>query len=146
LIVPSEAQIQQDLGAAMKARDMRRVYVLRGVIAAIKNQKVEHRTQELPESEIAPLIRKEISKRVEAAGFAEQQGRVELVEQNRSEQAILEAYLPAQLDAARLEEILRALAEELGSTAIGPLMTRLKERYPGQYDGKLASEIARRLA
>jgi uncharacterized protein YqeY len=142
----TEAELQRDLSAAMKAREMERVYVLRGLLAAIKNVKVDKRVAELPEAEIAALIRKEANKRVEAAEFAERSGRVELVAQNRSEQAVLEAYLPAQMDAARLESVIRALAQELGGPAIGPIMAKLKERHPGQYDGKLASELARKLA
>jgi uncharacterized protein YqeY len=142
----SEGEIQRDLSAAMKAREMERVYVLRGVLAAIKNVKVDKQVAELPEADVAALIRKEVSKRVEAADFAEKSGRTELVAQNRSEQAILEAYLPPQMNAARLETVIRELAGELGSSAIGPIMAKLKERYPGQYDGRLASELARKLA
>ena len=142
----TEADIQRDLNAAMKARDMTRVYVLRGLLAAIKNVKVDKQVSEVPGSEIASLVRKEINKRIEAAEFASKGGRAELVESNRMEQGILEAYLPAQLDAARLDAVIRELAQELGSPAIGPIMAKLKERYPGQYDGKLASELARKLA
>ncbi|HUI27258.1 MAG TPA: GatB/YqeY domain-containing protein [Candidatus Kryptonia bacterium] len=142
----SEADIQRDLTAAMKARDTGRTMVLRGLVAAIKNLKVDKQVRELPAAEIATLVRKEINKRTEAVEFALKGGRNELVEQNRAEQAILESYLPAQLDAARLETVIRELARELGSTAIGPIMAKLKERYPGQYDGKLASELARKLS
>ncbi|MBI4518321.1 MAG: GatB/YqeY domain-containing protein [Deltaproteobacteria bacterium] len=142
----SEAQIQADLSAAMKGRDMTKVYVLRGVLAAVKNLKVEKMIKEVPEVEVAALIRKEVNKRIEAAGFAAKSGRDELVEQNRAEQAVLEAYLPAQLDAAALEAVIRDLAAELGTTAIGPIMAQLKQRYAGQYDGKLASELARKLS
>jgi hypothetical protein len=142
----SEAQLQRDLTTAMKARDMSTVYVLRGVLTAIKSVKVDKQTPELPEAEIAGLIRKEINKRTEAAGFAAKIGRQELVAQNRAEQAVLEAYLPAQLDAPRLDAVIREIAQELGSPAIGPIMATLKERYAGQYDGKLASELARKLS
>ncbi len=141
----SEAELQRDLTAAMKAREMERVYVLRGLLAAIKNAKVDKQVVELPEVEIAALVRKEVNKRVEAAEFAEKSGRDELVAHNRSEQGILESYLPAQMDAARLETVIREVAAELGGTAIGPIMAKLKERYPGQYDGKLASELVRKL-
>ena len=142
----TEADIQRDLTAAMKARDARKTMVLRGLVAAIKNLKVDKLVAELPAAEIAALVRKEINKRTEAAEFARKGGRDELVEENRAEQLLLEAYLPAQLDAARLEAVIRELAQELGGTAIGPIMAKLKERYPGQYDGKLASELARKLS
>lgn len=141
----TEAQLQSDLQAAMKARAMEKVYILRGLISAIKNLKVEKQIGEVPEAEIAALVRKEINKRSEAAEFARQAGRQELVEQNDSEKAVLEAYLPQQLTAAALADVIKALAAELGTTQIGPLMAKLRERHAGQFDGKLASELIRKL-
>jgi len=141
----SEAQLQHDLQAAMKARAMEKVYILRGLITAIKNLKVEKQVAEVPEADIAALVRKEINKRSEAAEFARKADRQELVEQNESEKRILEAYLPQQLDASALEAVIKALATELATTQIGPLMAKLRERHAGQFDGKLASEIIRKL-
>ena len=142
----SEAQLQADLHAAMKARAAEKVLILRGLIAAIKNVKVEKQVATLPEADIATLVRKEISKRVEAADFARKAGRAELVDNNEREKAVLEAYLPQQLDAAALEGLIRQLATDLGTTQIGPIMAALRDRYAGQFDGKLASELIRKLA
>ena len=142
----TEAQLQGDLQAAMKARAMEKVYILRGLITAIKNLKVEKQISEVPEVDIAALVRKEINKRTEAAEFARQAGRQELIGQNESEKAVLEAYLPQQLSAGALEEVIKALAAELGTAQIGPLMAKLRERHAGQFDGKLASELIRKLA
>jgi uncharacterized protein YqeY len=144
--MPTEAQLQGDLQAAMKARAMEKVYILRGLITAIKNLKVEKQVSEIPEVDIAALVRKEINKRTEAAEFARKAGRQELVEQNESEKAVLEAYLPQQLSPGALDEVIKALAAELGTTQIGPLMAKLRERHAGQFDGKLASELIRKLA
>lgn len=143
----SEAQLQEELKTAMKAREMEKVYVLRGLVAAIKNAKVEKRAVEtLPEAEIAGLIRKEIGKRAEAADFARRAGREELATQNEREKAFLEAYLPQQMSAEALEAAVREISAELGTTQIGPIMAKLREKYSGQYDGKLASELIRKLA
>jgi hypothetical protein len=142
----SEQGLQEELKGAMRARDMTRVYVLRGLLTAIKNLRVEKQVAELPEAELIGLVRKEVAKRVEAIGYAEKAGRSETVAQNQTEKAILEAYLPAQLDAAGLETVIRGLAAQLGTTQIGPLMAELRARHAGQYDGKLASEIIRKLA
>ncbi|HYD48472.1 MAG TPA: GatB/YqeY domain-containing protein [Terriglobales bacterium] len=141
----TEAQLNDDLKTAMKARDMETVYVLRGLLTAIKTVKVEKLGAELSEGEIAGLVRKEINKRAEAADFARKADRKEQEESNRREQAILEKYMPKQLDAETLEQTLRGIAAELGTTQLGPVMAKLKERFPGQYDGKLASELARKL-
>lgn len=139
----SEAVLQDDLKTAMKAREMERVYVLRGLITAIKAVKVEKMVPELDAAEIAGLVRKEINKRAEAAEYARKADRIADVEANEREIAVLEKYLPAQLDAAQLEAAIRQIAAEAGTTEIGPIMAQLKARFAGQYDGKLASQIVR---
>ena len=142
----TEAQLQSDLQSAMKARAADKVSVLRDVIAAAKNLKVEKMIGALEEADIVTLVRREINKRTEAAEFARKGARPELVEKNEHEIAILEAYLPKQLSADELEAVIKALANELGTTQIGPLMATLKERHAGTYDGKLASDLVKRLA
>ena len=142
----AEAQIQRDLQDAMRARDRLRIDVLRGLLAAIKNAKVERQVAELPEADIVTLVRKELNKRTEIIGYARQAGRAETVAQGEAESAILEAYLPAQLGPAELEAAVRAIAAELGTTQIGPVMAELRKRHAGQFDGKLASELIKKLA
>jgi len=142
----TEAQLQSDLQAAMKARASDKVYVLRGLIAAIKNLKVEKQVASLPEADIAVLVRKEINKRTEAAEFARKANRTDLVRSNETEKTLLEAYLPTQLSTEALERVVKELVNELGTTQIGPLMGKLRERYAGQFDGKTASELIRKLA
>ncbi|MBX3027574.1 GatB/YqeY domain-containing protein [bacterium] len=141
-----EARLQRDLQDAMRARDRLRIDVLRGVIAAVKNAKVDKQVPELPEAEIVAVLRKELNKRSEIAEFARQAGRDETVAQAEAERAILDAYLPAQMDAAALEAAIRAIAGELGGVQIGPIMAELRKRHAGQFDGKLASELVKKLA
>src|SRR5215472_2216900 len=112
----------------MRARDRQRIDVLRGLLAAIKNAKVERQLPELPEADILALVRKELNKRTEIIGYARQAGRAETVAQGEAEQAILEAYLPRQLGAAELDAVVRSIAAELGTTQIGPLMAELRKR------------------
>ncbi len=141
----TETQLQKDLTGAMKARAMDEVYVLRGLLTAIKNLKVEKQVKELSEAEIAQLTRKELNKREEAIGFAIKGGRADVVSENERQKAVLDKYLPKQLSKDELEGIIRQLATELGTTSIGPLMAKLRERFPGQFNGGLASQIIRGL-
>ena len=141
-----EARLQRDLQDAMRARDRLRIDVLRGVIAAVKNAKVERQVPALAEADIVAIVRKEVNKRTEIIGYAEQAGRAETVAQSEAEKAVLGAYLPTQLDAAQLDAVVAALAAELGTTQIGPLMAELRKRHAGQFDGKIASEIIKKLA
>jgi uncharacterized protein YqeY len=141
-----ESQLQRELQDAMRARDRLRIDVLRGLIAAIKNAKVERQVAQLAEAEIVALVRKELNKRVEIIGFARQAGRAETEAQAEAERAMLDAYLPQQMDAGALETVVKAIAAELGTTQIGPVMAELRKRHAGHFDGKLASEIIKGLS
>src|SRR5262245_9517960 len=111
----------------MRARDRQRIDVLRGLIAAIKNLKIERQVGELPEADLVAVVRKEVNKRSEIIGYAQQAGRAETVAQAEAEKAVLEAYLPTQLDADALKAAIEAIAAELGSTQIGPVMAELRK-------------------
>jgi uncharacterized protein len=141
----SEQRLADDLTRAMKAREMPRVYVLRGLLTAAKNLKVEKRGAALAEADLAQLVRREIRKREEAEEFAVKAGRTELVAQNRSEREMLEAYVPAALDPAELERTIRELAARPEARSLGAIMTALRERFAGRFDGRQASDIARRV-
>lgn len=139
----TEQQLAADLTAAMKARDGLRTAVLRGVVAAAKNLKVEKRVQALDAGDLVQLVQKELRKREEAEDFAARAGRDDLIAQNRAERSVLETYVPAPIDAATLEAAIVELAARPGAT-LGAIMGALRERWPGRYDGKLASELGRK--
>jgi uncharacterized protein YqeY len=141
----SEQQLSDDLKRAMKARDMTTVYVLRGVSAVAKNVKVERRAQELSEGDLVEIIRREVRKRQEAEDFARKAGREDLVQQNASERAVLEPYLPAMLSGAALEACVRQLVQAQPSAAMGQIMAALKAAYAGRYEGREASDLVRRV-
>jgi uncharacterized protein len=145
----SEAGLQEQLKEAMRARDSERVMVLRGLVAAIKNLKIEKRGaaggEDVPlvEADLMQLVRREIKQRDEAIGFAEQGGRAELVDKNRRERDLLAAFLPVAVSA----DDLRGAIERhyaAGANAIGPLMAKLKAELGSRLDGKAASEAVRK--
>jgi uncharacterized protein YqeY len=92
------------------------------------------------------LVRKEINKRAEALEFARKGNRPDLIEQNEREKALLEKYLPQQMNAEALGNLIKGIAAELGTPQIGPIMAKLREQHAGQFDGKLASELIRKLS
>ncbi len=141
----TEVKLQEDLHTAMKAREQEKVLVLRGLITAIKNLKVEKMVPELEPADITAIVRKELNKRSETIEFAKQANRSDLVQSNEAEKRLLEVYLPQQLSEEALTDIIKELAAELGGTQIGPIMAKLRERHAGQFDGKLASAIVKKL-
>jgi uncharacterized protein YqeY len=146
--VLDERAIQDRLKQAMRARATDEVMVLRGLVAAIKNLRIERRgatgggAGELAEADIAQLVRREIKQREEAIAFAEQAGRGDLVDKNRSEKGFLESFLPQALSAEELEQAI-ARHHQGGVTSMGPLMAKLKTEFGGRLDGKVASGAVR---
>ena len=144
-----ESAISDRLRAAMRQRASEEVMVLRGIVAAIKNLKIERRgsggqgrNDALDEADIVQLVRKEIKQREEAIGFAEKGGRAELVDKNQREKRFLESFLPQGLSR---EELDAAIAQHhgAGATNIGALMGKLKAQYGARLDGKAASDAIR---
>ncbi len=141
-----EATIQSRLQDAMRSRAGDEVMVLRGIVAAMKNLKIERRGggggDELSETDITQLVRREIKQREEAIGFAQRGGRADLVDKNTREKQFLEGFLPQALCG---EELAAAIARhhQAGATAIGALMGKLKAEFGARLDGKVASEAIR---
>src|SRR5262249_48811738 len=99
----------------------------------------------LEEADLVQVLRRELRKREEAEEFAAKAGRTDLVTQNRAERSILEAYVPAQLGPTELEEAIRAAIAAGTPRQLGPIMNALREHHAGRFDGKSASELARRI-
>ena len=141
----SEKIIQERLTAAMRARSTSETSVLRSLVAAMKNLKIERRgaaggeATDLAEADITQLIRREVKQRDEAISFAEQASRSDLVEKNREEKSFLEGFLPQAPPEAELEAAI-AKHHAAGAANIGALMGKLKAEFGARLDGKVASE------
>lgn len=147
-------RLQADLTAAMKARDDLRTATLRMTLAAITNEEVAGtQARELTDEEVVRVLTREHKKRGEAAEAFAAAGRTELAERERAEAAVLESYLPAQLDDAELRsEVERAIAEvgaqpgADGMRSMGAVMKILTARLAGRADGaRIAAEVRRQL-
>jgi len=144
----SETSIQERLKDAMRSRAGDEVMVLRGIVAAIKNLKIERRggggggSDELAEADITQLVRREIKQREEAIGYAQQGGRDDLVDKNAREKQFLESFLPQALSNEELETAI-ARHHRAGAASIGALMGKLKAEFGARLDGKVASEAIR---
>src|SRR6267142_216208 len=100
-------QIADDMRAALKARDQTRVDALRMLMAAVKNTEVE-RGHQLSDDEVIEVAMRDAKRRRESIEAFEKGGRTDLVERERAQLAVIEAYLPAALT----DEELAALVDE----------------------------------
>jgi uncharacterized protein YqeY len=138
----SEAALRADLKNAMLAKDAIRTRVVRAILAAAKNAAIEKRAASLEDQELVGIVKREVKQRNETIDFARQGGRDDTVAELQAEIAVLEDYLPKQLGEVELRAAIETIAADTGATSIGPVMKELSQRYPGRYDGKLASTIA----
>jgi uncharacterized protein len=135
-------QLRTDLTAAMRDRDEVTVAALRLAIAAITKAEVAGKTPvTLTDEQIVDVLRSEGKKRAEAAALYEQGERTELAQRERTQAAVLEQYLPAEMDDAQLqaivaEEVEAALASGAeGGKAMGQVMKAVRARVGGEASG-----------
>ncbi len=111
--------INTDLVAAMKAKDVLRVEVMRGLKAAFTNELVATNrkpTDPLPDEDAVKVIRREVKKRKESEEAFKTGNRPELAEKEASERAILDTYLPAQMSKDDIMKVALAKKLEMGVT------------------------------
>jgi hypothetical protein len=140
-------QLQQDLTAAMKARDAETVATLRMVVAAVKNARVASgQSGEVTDEQTLELLTREAKKRTEAAEAYDEAGREELAAKERAELAIIRRYLPEQLDEATLRDLVDEAITETGASSasdLGKVMSAVMPKVKGRADGKVINAIVR---
>ena len=100
----------------MRAADEVRVATLRMVLTAVTNEEVAGDVaRELSDDDVQAVLRREAKKRREAAQAFAEGGRDERAERERAELAVLEEYLPAQLDDDALAALVTAAIAETGA-------------------------------
>lgn len=144
-----QQQINDDLRAAMKARDRERTAALRMLLASVKNAAVaEGRGPqgELDDEAIVRLVQSETKRRREAAEAFREGGRGESAAAEEAEAAVYEAYLPAQLSDDELAGIVdQVIADEeaSGMSDMGPVMKAVMPQVAGRADGSRVSAMVK---
>jgi uncharacterized protein YqeY len=133
-------QVQDDVRAAMKARDRERAGALRMVVDVLQKD------AKLGKGDEVAVLQKEHKKRVEAAEAYADAGRTEQAAAERFEAELIEGYLPQQLSDDELAELVDAAVAETGATdpkQMGQVMGALKSKVGGRADGKRVSTAVR---
>ncbi len=142
------AKIDQDVKAAMIARDEVKLSTLRFLKSALKYAAIEKKIPQLADPDVMQVIQKQIKQRRESIDQFSKGGRAELAAKETKELAILESYLPKQISDKELEVIVVAAAKEAGAVSkkdFGRIMKLLQERLAGQADARKISEILGRI-
>lgn len=142
-------RINDDMKAAMRAKEAERLGTIRMLMAAMKQKEVDERV-ELDDTLIVAIVDKLIKQRKDAAQQYEAAARADLADKEKAEIAVLEAYLPARLGADEILAQVKAIVAELGASGpgdMGKVMGVAKQRLGGQAEmGQVSAAVKAALA
>lgn len=129
-------QINDDMKAAMRARETERLGTIRLLLAAVKQREVDDRVT-LDDAGITAVIDKMIKQRKDSISQFEAAGRADLVSKESAELAVLSAYMPEQLSAEQIAAEVAAAVAQVGAAGpqdMGKVMGVLKPKLAGRAD------------
>jgi uncharacterized protein YqeY len=144
-----KTRINEDMKAAMKAREAERLGAIRLLLAAIKQKEVDER-RDLDDAAVLAVIDRMLKQRRDSIAQFEQAGRTDLADKEKFEVSVLQAYMPqalteAELEAAVAEAVVASAAQ--GPQDMGKVMGLLKPRLAGRADmGKVSALVKARLS
>jgi len=142
-------RITDDMKTAMRAKDSERLGTIRLLQSAMKQKEVDERI-ELDDAAIVAIVDKMIKQRKDSIAAFEQAARQDLVDKEKTELAVLIAYLPERLSAQELTAAVQAIVAELGATGpgdMGKVMGAVKTRLAGKADmGAVSAAVKAALA
>lgn len=143
------ARLTTEMKEAMKAGDKDKLASVRMIQAALKDKDIEARglgKEPASDEEILSLLQKMIKQRTESASVYDQGGRPELAANERAEIAIIEAFLPKQMDEAEMRAAVDAAILETGAAGqkdMGRVIAALKGNFAGRMDFGKASGLVK---
>ena len=129
-------RINDDMKAAMRARETERLGTVRLLLAAIKQREVDERIT-LDDTAITAVIDKMIKQRKDSISQFEAAGRTDLADKEKAELAILSAYMPEQMSEAEIVAEVQAAVAQTGAVGpqdMGKVMGVLKPKLAGRAD------------
>ena len=134
-------KLNGDVKEAMKAKDAARLSTLRMIQAGIKDRDIAARSKGvqtgITDDEILSMFTGMVKQRRDSIALYEQGNRPELAQKEKDEIALIESYMPRQLDEAGVQASIAKAKAETGASSIkdmGAVMAWLKANYAGQMD------------
>ena len=144
--------ITERMKTALRAKDTRTLSTVRMIMAGLKDRDIAARSDgnkaEIPESEMLRMLQGMIKQRRESIELYQKGNRPELAQQESEEIAVIESFLPQQMDDAGIEAAAKTAIAEAGASGIkdmGKVMAALRERHAGVIDLARAGTIVKRL-
>ena len=140
-------QLNSDYKESLKAREKLKVSTIRLMLSEIKYAEIAKR-DELSEEELLGVISREARKRKESIEEFAKGGRQDLVDKEKYELSVIEAYLPQQLSEQEVRRMIEGAITEVGASSpgdLGKVMSTLMPRLKGKADGKQVNQIVREM-
>ena len=142
-------EIKAALIGAMKGGDKEGTATIRLIQSAIKNRDIELRTpSHQPDDDqlVTEVLQKMIKQRRESVDLYRKGGREELAAREEAEIAVIERFLPAQMDDAEATAAIQAIIAELGASSMkdmGRVMGGVRARHASSIEPALASALVK---
>ena len=141
-------RLVDDMKAAMKAGEKRRLGVIRLINAAIKQREVDERIK-LDDTQVLAVFDKMLKQRRDSIAQYEGAGREDLAEQERYEVGICQEYLPEAMTAEEIAVLVEEAVTSTGATSMkdmGKVMGIVKPKVQGRADvGAVSAMVKQRL-
>jgi uncharacterized protein YqeY len=139
-------QILDDIKTAMKNKEAEKLSAIRMLQSAIKYREIELRPNAITDQDILGVVKKLTKQRKDSIEEFTKAGRNDLVDKEKFELNVLEAYMPAQMSADQVKAIVEAVIAEQGATTMkqmGGVVKEVMARTAGQADGKMISDLVK---
>nr|WP_294903051.1 GatB/YqeY domain-containing protein [uncultured Lacibacter sp.] len=143
-----EQNIMAHMKEAMKAKDEAALRGLRAIKAAILLAKTSGGSGEITADDEIKLLQKLVKQRKDSLDIFQQQNRTDLAQKEEEEIAVIEKFLPKQLDAEELKTIIAGIIAETGAASpadMGKVMGVASKQLAGKADGKTISAVVKEL-
>jgi|SRR5579883_818383 uncharacterized protein YqeY len=144
-------KLNDALKDAMRARDMATVGTVRLILAKLKEVDIASRTEAnregVADDRILSMMQGMIKQRNESIALYEKGGRADLADKEKAEIAVIERFLPRQMDEAAVDAAVKEAIAGAGAKSVkdmGAVMSALKTKYAGQMDFAKASAAVKK--
>ena len=145
-------EFTERMKTALRAKDTRTLSTVRLIMATLKDRDIATRTDgdktQIPDAEILRMLQGMVKQRRESIELYKQGNRPELAQQESEEIAVIESFLPQQMDEAAMTGAVKTAIADSGAAAIkdmGRVMGLLRERHAGVLDMAKAGPIVKQL-
>lgn len=138
-------QLNEDMKAAMKAKEKERLVTIRMIKSALQNEEISKGRELTPDEEIA-VVSREKKQRMDSYEEFEKAGRGDLITNLEKELEIVEKYLPEQLSDDEVRKIVTQTIDEVGAESMkdmGKVMSTIMPKVAGRADGSKINQLVK---